>query len=575
MKRKIIVGKEFVTYVKTPLIADDVQAYCIVWKIGNEAKGAGLLVNAKRSDGVTVTDFGTVDKDGVGEYVLAGNMYSVTGSLEIRLSVVSETTTLTEKMLVFDVIAGNGNESIESEDNVPLLTTVLAKTAEAVAKAENIPQKVSQLENDCGFLSEVTSENIVKGSITPEKTTFYEELNALNKQLFLKTVALEPETFIRDKIQNSVIDKIEIGGYSFQNNSIITYLDQTITSGNLTIECKRDGRMILNGSLDAGETVIINIPQVTFYASNIYKSSLTFSDESKKGTIFVIAENLIEGDLTGEITCEKIKIIQGSIPGNYDNFEMCYTIFEENRKGENIYPIYGIDNVNVALSGKNRISVDDITPSSYCTVEKKEGGVILEGKYYALLSDNFFNRLEKGCTYTLSFKRNYTIGSGASNVPRININYEDGTATQWTILRPTAVLENKKIIAATIFFSGSSNVRCEIANLMFEEGNTATEYEEFIPDAIINIPDVNLHRIGSVYDKLVIGKEIYLENYIQPDNIDETQDIDNQKGAVSLFPVRTKIGDNMMFDKFKGKTVKISLKSETRGENSVTYCSES
>lgn len=154
MKRKIIAGKEFCTYVKTPLIADDVHAYNVIWDTGVTDKNAGMVITAKRSDGVVVTDYSVTDKQGRGEYTLAGNMYSVTGPLEIRLSLVWETTTLTEKVLIFEVIEGSGNEKIDSEDNVPILNTILAKATEAVEKTSNMPTKLSQFENDSDFVQD-------------------------------------------------------------------------------------------------------------------------------------------------------------------------------------------------------------------------------------------------------------------------------------------------------------------------------------------------------------------------------------------------------------------------------------
>ena len=154
MKRKIIAGKEFCTYVKTPLIADDVHAYNIIWETGITDKNAGMVITAKRNDGVTVTDYAVTDEQGQGEYTLAGNMYSVTGPLEIRLSLVWETTTLTEKVMIFEVIEGSGNEKIESEDTVPILNTILAKATEAVEKTSQIPTRLSQFENDGNFVQD-------------------------------------------------------------------------------------------------------------------------------------------------------------------------------------------------------------------------------------------------------------------------------------------------------------------------------------------------------------------------------------------------------------------------------------
>lgn len=154
MKRDIIVGKDFRTYVKSPLIADDTMAYNIVWDLGAPYDDSEFLITAFREDGQTVTDSGTIDKSGKAEYTLANNMYCVEGQTEIRLSILTNTTTLTDKILIFDVLSPNNINAIEGNTDEQLINTLMAKFNDATNKLNSIPTKTSDLENDLKFVCE-------------------------------------------------------------------------------------------------------------------------------------------------------------------------------------------------------------------------------------------------------------------------------------------------------------------------------------------------------------------------------------------------------------------------------------
>lgn len=152
MKREIIPGKNFRTYVKDPLIADDTLAYNIIWDLGGGYAGSEFLITAFREDGQVISDAGTIEK-GVAKYVLANNMYSVEGQTELRLSIVTGNTTLTDKILIFDVLSPNKVDAIIGETEPQLINTLMNKVNQIANKSNYIPTKTSDLVNDSEFVT--------------------------------------------------------------------------------------------------------------------------------------------------------------------------------------------------------------------------------------------------------------------------------------------------------------------------------------------------------------------------------------------------------------------------------------
>lgn len=103
MKRKIIPRQEFVTYASFPLVAGDVRAYEIQLDLGEDISGAEFKITAIRSDGTVVEDIGSVS-GGIASYTVAGSMYSVPGELTVRLSVIHNSSVLTDREIIFEVL---------------------------------------------------------------------------------------------------------------------------------------------------------------------------------------------------------------------------------------------------------------------------------------------------------------------------------------------------------------------------------------------------------------------------------------------------------------------------------------
>ena len=105
MKRKITAKEQYTTYASFPLVAGDVRAYELFLDLGEDVSGAQFKVTAIRADGKVIEDIGSV-KDGVATYTMASNMYSVPGELTVRLAVLHNSSVLTDREIIFEVLEG-------------------------------------------------------------------------------------------------------------------------------------------------------------------------------------------------------------------------------------------------------------------------------------------------------------------------------------------------------------------------------------------------------------------------------------------------------------------------------------
>ena len=135
MFRNINVGNSVQEYIEQPLVPDDAFSYKIIWKTGE--KGGILKVTAILSDGSVVYDTGTISENGVATYVLASSMYRLSGSMELRLSVVSGKSVLTDRILHFTVLESAGEDVSQAESKYLALDTLLIKVNNTLNGAES------------------------------------------------------------------------------------------------------------------------------------------------------------------------------------------------------------------------------------------------------------------------------------------------------------------------------------------------------------------------------------------------------------------------------------------------------
>ena len=89
MKQELkTVDNNFITSLTRPLFKEDKDAYTIRFKTENASER--VHVTALRADGTSVSGTGqAADSDGFSEYTLSNAMYSVPGTLILRVAIIS------------------------------------------------------------------------------------------------------------------------------------------------------------------------------------------------------------------------------------------------------------------------------------------------------------------------------------------------------------------------------------------------------------------------------------------------------------------------------------------------------
>ena len=144
MKKEILIKEvPFLDDSVISLVADDVNAYELVFKGENDFAGCTFEITAIRADGQTVTDVGEIYGNTL-KYLLKNSMYAVPGKLEIRIRVVSkDQSVLTAKILNFNVIEGGITEdAVTAVDNYPVLTKLVIDTKNVLERAEAVTEVV-------------------------------------------------------------------------------------------------------------------------------------------------------------------------------------------------------------------------------------------------------------------------------------------------------------------------------------------------------------------------------------------------------------------------------------------------
>ena len=128
-KAKIDISKSIDIYFDVPLFTGDSgnSVELSFFMRGEPYPMTGVTVSAKRADGQTVFDMGSISGN-TAQYTIANNMHNIPGNLDVQISLTdSAGAFLTSGFLHFSVEKGFSEDSgIEADDRYPIFNTFQA-----------------------------------------------------------------------------------------------------------------------------------------------------------------------------------------------------------------------------------------------------------------------------------------------------------------------------------------------------------------------------------------------------------------------------------------------------------------
>ena len=128
LKKQItVINNEFDYYTDQKLVIGDVDAYEVVIQHPEDISGCTMSVKVTMAGKDPIQDIGTTEGK-EGRYTLKNNMYDTEGNITIWAAIVAEDgQTVTQGSVELKVISSGDSPSIEGNDNVPVLTQLIAQ----------------------------------------------------------------------------------------------------------------------------------------------------------------------------------------------------------------------------------------------------------------------------------------------------------------------------------------------------------------------------------------------------------------------------------------------------------------
>lgn len=376
MKRKITAKNQYTTYANHPLVSGDVRAYEICLDLGEDVVEAEFKVTAIRADGKVIEDIGKV-QSGIATYTMAANMYSVPGELTVRLAVLHDSSVLTDREIVFQVLEG-ATGTVGAETVVPLNDSVVLrlgsleqKLSEKVDKVpgmglsannftDSYKQKLDGLDETIGNEVEQISEDL--DNLSDE---FYEYKDQFDTALSKKadksditgvyTFGGSVETF--DELGVAFEIKLLPDGEPEYNGTKCGTFDKS--TGKLVVDPVDDDDLyeivipVKEVLLKAGYYAVVSDMNNGMYVSGITVSGYDLDDYCCPGKRVIRLENDVKVTQAkiirhssspflgceGDVVCTLIKVDEKLVdPDSYDSYNGSYATEEFN----SILPVVGM-----------------------------------------------------------------------------------------------------------------------------------------------------------------------------------------------------------------------------------------
>ena len=208
-KAKIDISKSIDIYFDVPLFTGDSgNSVELSFFCGGEPYNmTGVTVSAKRADGQTVFDMGSISGN-TAQYTIANNMHNIPGNLDVQISLSDSTGAfLTSGFLHFSVEKGFSEDSgIEADDRYPIFNTF----SEELNKKANLSGG-----NVFSGTQTFNNENIMSGT----QTIYHQYPNESGAAINIISESTMPNTVIRlSDYDSGEVMKVERSGQIWKGN---------------------------------------------------------------------------------------------------------------------------------------------------------------------------------------------------------------------------------------------------------------------------------------------------------------------------------------------------------------------
>ncbi len=345
MKKEIFAGGAgFTAFSSVPLVADDVNAYEIVYTAPEDLSGTTFEITALRADGEKIVDSGEVSGS-TARYLMKNSMHAVVGDLRVRLSVLDASgACLTTKELVFEVIEGNGTGDVTADTNYPILTELIVDMRKAISDSEavlnDLQGEISDLHSYAdgkadaalasakGYADTKDGENLTaaKTYADTKSTSAEENAKTYGKQTFAGALKGEKLGGIVRLDDVSALDRRLDTVVSSKNIIPFPYVDgMSKTVNGVTFTVSDDGSITVSGTatsdvmivlannlyLEKGSYMLSGMPQIELSGKNNGGALFLFEKSNEKFHLDYSAGTIVNIEQSGYVAAN-IKIYAGA-----------------------------------------------------------------------------------------------------------------------------------------------------------------------------------------------------------------------------------------------------------------------
>lgn len=271
---KVTSAQPFSVFIQTPLICGDVDAYRIVYNTSHNLENATFMVTAILENGNSVIDTGSTNGN-TAYYVLKNNMYCEPGNVRLRLTVLDDTSILTENEIICIALDGNPNDGIDGDDRLPILSAKIMELNSLNSTAKTLVDEVRIYANALKF--KIDNPRLVVGmasaNVTAENVDYLCDGENDDVEINAAIQALPPSG-------GEVV--ILPGNYDIKSEIMLNKSNVTLSgSGNSTVLCRGWGSA--EGSIITTSVIYIDAPNCTIQNLSIDGCKSDFTNSHNCG----------------------------------------------------------------------------------------------------------------------------------------------------------------------------------------------------------------------------------------------------------------------------------------------------